>query len=133
MCVCVCLCDLFFLSFTRDRSSKYSLKHCLDCINSSSPALIAFIDLHSLEACLFNQSVVSISSIFCFQEVINMLKFMFVSFVMIGLTNIIIDLFIVLYCFRWDIIAERLGFMLVFLDLVFISFTFTIRAWIYSA
>uniref|UniRef100_A0A452ZZV1 Uncharacterized protein n=1 Tax=Aegilops tauschii subsp. strangulata TaxID=200361 RepID=A0A452ZZV1_AEGTS len=28
---------------------------------------------------------------------------------------------------RWDIIAERLGFMLVFGDLVFIPFTFTIQ------
>ncbi|CAL5075553.1 unnamed protein product [Urochloa decumbens] len=29
----------------------------------------------------------------------------------------------------WDIIAERLGFMLVFGDLVFIPFTFTIQGW----
>ncbi|KAF0889841.1 hypothetical protein E2562_033231 [Oryza meyeriana var. granulata] len=30
---------------------------------------------------------------------------------------------------KWDIIAERLGFMLVFGDLVFIPFTFTIQGW----
>jgi hypothetical protein len=30
---------------------------------------------------------------------------------------------------RWDIIAERLGFMLVFGDLVFIPFTFTIQVY----
>nr|CAD1838545.1 unnamed protein product [Ananas comosus var. bracteatus] len=29
----------------------------------------------------------------------------------------------------WDIIAERLGFMLVFGDLVFIPFTFSIQGW----
>ncbi len=32
---------------------------------------------------------------------------------------------------RWDIIAERLGFMLVFGDLVFIPFTFTIQVCIH--
>ena len=32
---------------------------------------------------------------------------------------------------RWDIIAERLGFMLVFGDLVFIPFTFTIQVSIF--
>jgi hypothetical protein len=31
---------------------------------------------------------------------------------------------------RWDIIAERLGFMLVFGDLVFIPFTFSIQVYI---
>ncbi|XP_073106598.1 delta(14)-sterol reductase isoform X4 [Elaeis guineensis] len=30
---------------------------------------------------------------------------------------------------KWDIIAERLGFMLVFGDLVFIPFTFSIQGW----
>ncbi|OEL31954.1 Delta(14)-sterol reductase [Dichanthelium oligosanthes] len=30
---------------------------------------------------------------------------------------------------KWDIIAERLGFMLVFGDLVFIPFTFTLQGW----
>ena len=30
--------------------------------------------------------------------------------------------------YRWDIIAERLGFMLVFGDLVWIPFTFSIQA-----
>lgn len=33
---------------------------------------------------------------------------------------------------RWDIIAERLGFMLVFGDLVFIPFTFSIQACIHN-
>ena len=31
---------------------------------------------------------------------------------------------------RWDIIAERLGFTLVFGDLVFIPFTFSIQVYI---
>lgn len=31
------------------------------------------------------------------------------------------------FIYRWDIIAERLGFMLVFGDLVFIPFTFSIQ------
>ncbi|KAG4996304.1 hypothetical protein JHK85_027743 [Glycine max] len=32
-------------------------------------------------------------------------------------------------CLCWDIIAERLGFMLVFGDLVWIPFTFSIQGW----
>ncbi|KAI8563145.1 hypothetical protein RHMOL_Rhmol03G0090000 [Rhododendron molle] len=34
-----------------------------------------------------------------------------------------------LFSFRWDIIAEKLGFMLVFGDLVWIPFTFSIQGW----
>ncbi|KAI3471983.1 hypothetical protein Pfo_028671 [Paulownia fortunei] len=64
------------------------------------------------------------------------LKFYFVRAGMMGWLLINLSLYILDYFFyeeymtsTWDIIAERLGFMLVFGDLVWIPFTFSIQGW----
>ncbi|KAK4396470.1 Delta(14)-sterol reductase [Sesamum angolense] len=62
------------------------------------------------------------------------LKFYFVRAVIVLIIidlqpPILLGLYALYLDYKWDIIAERLGFMLVFGDLVWIPFTFSIQGW----
>lgn len=70
-----------------------------------------------------------IGSVIFWDPLMNVSVLSWLVFISVWIFVMLIFSFLVILLFyRWDIIAERLGFMLVFGDVVFIPFTFSIQA-----